>query len=97
MPTLIQNYNWGSSLRNSNPELTRQLAQAYSDTAAVVNTKSSKYVTDGNQKPNVNPPANSDFNKNFEIGDLYVRIDTNTAWIMTSRTTSNAVIWSQIT
>ena len=97
MPTLIQNYNWGSSLRNSNPELTRQLAQAYSDTAAVVNTKSSTYVTDGNQKPNVNPPANSDFNNNFEIGDLYVRIDTNTAWIMTSRTTSNAVIWSQIT
>lgn len=97
MPTLIQNFNWGASLRNANPELTRQLSQAYSDTAIVVNSKSSRYVTDGNQKPNVDPPATSDFNKNFEIGDFYVRIDTDTAWIMTSRTTSIDVTWTQIT
>lgn len=97
MPTLIQNFNWGASLRNNNPELTRQLSQAYTDTATAVNTKSSKYFTDGNQKPHVNPPANSDFNKNFEVGDLYVRTDTDTAWIMTSRTTSNAVTWKIIT
>lgn len=97
MPTLITNYNWGASLRNQNPELTRQLSQAYNDTAQVVNTKTSKYVTDGNQKPHVNPPANSDFNKNFEIGDFFVRTDTDTAWIMTSRTTAEAVTWTQIT
>jgi hypothetical protein len=94
---MIQNYNWGTSLANNNPELTRQLSQAYNDTANVVNTKTSKYATDGLQRPNVNPPANSDFNKNFEIGDFYIRTDTNTAWIMTSRTTSNAVTWSQVT
>lgn len=97
MPTLITNFNWGAALRNSNRELTRQLSQAYSDTANAVNTKTSKYVTDGENKPHVNPPANSDFNKNFEISDFYVRTDTDTAWIMTSRTTSNAVTWTVIT
>ena len=97
MPTLIQNFNWGSSLRNENPELTRQLSQAYSDTAFAVNSKVSKYVTDGAQRPHVNPPANDQFNRNFEIGDVYVRTDTDTAWMMTSRTTSNAVTWTQIT
>lgn len=97
MPTLITNYNWGASLRNANPELTRQLSQAYNDTAQAVNGKVSKYYTDGNQKPHVNPPANSEFNKNFEIADVYVRTDTNTAWMMTSRTTANAVNWTLIT
>lgn len=97
MPTLLQNFNWGSALRESNPELGRQLSQAYTDTALAVNTKSSKYVTDGNQKPNVNPPANSSFNKNFDVGDFYVRTDTDTAWIMTSRVDAENVVWSQIT
>ncbi len=97
MPTLIQNFNWGSALRNENPELTRQLSTAYTETALVVNTKVSKYFTDGDQKPNVDPPANSQFNKNFEIGDIYVRTDTDSAWIMTSRTTANAVTWKIIT
>ena len=97
MPTLIQNFNWGAALRNDNPDLVRQLATAYSDTAQVVNVKVSKYFTDGVQKPHTNPPANSQFNQNFEIGDIFVRTDTNTAWIMTSRTTSNAVTWTQIT
>ena len=97
MPTLISTFNWGSAIRNNNPELARQLSQAYSDTAQTVNTKISKYVTDGIQKPNVDPPASSDFNKNFEIGDIYVRTDTDSAWIMTSRTTSTDVIWTIIT
>lgn len=97
MPALIQNFNWGAALRNSNPELTRQLATAYTDTAQIVNGKVSKYYTDGIQKPHVDPPANDQFNANFEIVDIYVRTDTNTAWIMTSRTTSNAVTWTKIT
>ena len=92
MPTLITNYNWGASLRNENPELTRQLSDAYISTAVVVNTKSTVYSVNG-----ANPPASSDFNQNFSIGDMYVRIDTNTAWIMTSRTTSRDVTWTQIT
>lgn len=97
MPTLITDYNWGSSLRNNNPELTRQLSQAYSNTAFAVNTKVSKYVTNGVDKPNVDPPASSTFNQNFELGDIYVRTDTDSAWIMTSRTTATAVTWTLIT
>jgi len=97
MPTLITNYNWGTALRNSNPELTRQLSDAYTDTAQAVNTKVSKYVTNGSSRPHANPPANSSLNKNFELADIYVRSDTNTAWIMTSRTTAEAVTWTQIT
>lgn len=97
MPSLITNFNWGDPLRNNNPELARQLSQAYFNTAIVVNSKTSKYVTDGNQKPHVNPPANDPFNANFELADIYVRSDTDTAWIMTSRTTTNAVTWTQIT
>lgn len=97
MPTLLNDFNYGSDLRNNNPELNRQLSQAYTATANAVNTKVSKYVTDGTTKPNVNPPASSQLNANFEIGDVYVRTDTNTAWIMTSRTSSIAVTWKQIT
>lgn len=97
MPRLAQFFNWGTVLRNQNVELARQLSQAYNDTALVVNTKVSKYFTDGVQKPNVDPPANSQFNKNFEIGDIYVRTDTDSAWIMTSRTTDEIVVWTIIT
>lgn len=97
MPTILTNFNWGNSLRNANPELTRQLSEAYTNTALAVNTKVSKYSTDGVQRPHVDPPANSDFNKNFEIADVYVRTDTDTAWMMTSRTSSSAVTWTQIT
>ena len=97
MPTLITNFNWGSALRNENPELTRQLSEAYTDTANAVNTKVSKYTTDGVRKPHVAPPANSQFNKNFEIGDIYVRTDNNRAWIMTSRVDAEQVTWTLIT
>ena len=97
MARLIENFNWGSALVNSNPELTRQLSEAFFNTARVVNAKPNRYVTDGKKYPNVNPPANSPFNIEFEISDFYVRSDTNTAWIMTSRTSSTAVTWTQIT
>jgi hypothetical protein len=97
MPTLIENFNWGASLKNSNPELTRQLSEAFFNTARVVNAKPNRYATDGKRFPNVDPPANSSFNISFEIGDLYVRTDTDTAWIMTSRTSSTAVTWTVIT
>lgn len=96
MPRLTQDFNWGKE-QSDNPLLYRQLSEAYSDTAGVVNTKISKYITNGTSKPNVDPPANDQFNKNWEIGDIYVRTDTNKAWIMTSRTTQEAVTWTQIT
>ncbi len=92
MATIPTNFNWGNALYNFNPELARQLSEAYTTKALVLNTKASKYVADG-----ADPPASSTFNKNFDVGDLYIRTDTDTAWIMTSRTTSIAATWTQIT
>lgn len=97
MPTLITDFNWGKKIYDDSPDLTRQLSQAYNDTARAVNTKVSKYTTDGIQRPHIDPPMVDQFNMNFEIGDIYVRTDTNSAWIMTSRTTSTAATWSIIT
>ncbi len=97
MPTLITNFNWGTALKNANPELTRQLSAAYTDTALAVNTKISKYSTNGTSRPHMNPPANDQFNANFEICDVFVRSDTDQAWMMTSRTSSIAVTWTLIT
>ncbi len=94
MPTLITTFNWGSSLNNSNPELTRQLSQAYTDTSLCVNTKISKYVTITDPPDPVTPLQT---NKNFEIGDIWVNKMTDNAWIMTSRTTDLLVTWTQIT
>ncbi len=91
MPSLILNYNFGASLEE-NPVLNRQLSDIYRILAQALNTKVSKFVTSG-----ANPPANDQFNVNFDIGDIYVRTDTDTAWIMTSRKTSQAVTWTQIT
>jgi hypothetical protein len=93
----VTNFNWGTALYDQNRDLMRQLSEAYTNTALVVNTKVSKYVTDGQFKPNVDPPANDPFNRNFEIGDIYVRTDTDSAWIMTSRTSSDIVVWTIIT
>lgn len=92
MPTLVTKFNWGTALENQNRLLTRQLDQAYTDISSCVNTKISKYILNGSD-----PAASSDANKNFEIGDIAVRTDTDTAWIMTSRTSSTAVTWTQIT
>lgn len=92
MPTLITKFNWGSALENQNRLLTRQLDEAYTDIARVVNTKISKYILNGSD-----PLASSDANKNFEIGDIAVRTDTDAAWIMTSRTNSTNVTWTLIT
>lgn len=92
MVTLAQKFNWGQQIIEKQPELFRRLNEAYSDTAQVVNTKVTKVKVTGS-----NPPANSPFNRNFEIGDIYVRPDTNSAWIMTSRTDDTNVIWTIIT
>lgn len=92
MVTLAQKFNWGQQLIDKQPELFRRLNEAYSDTAQAVNTKVTKVKVEGSD-----PPANSAFNRNFEVGDIYVRPDTDSAWIMTSRTDDTNVIWTIIT
>lgn len=100
MTRLNQTYNWGKELANDNPDLYRQLSDVYGDVSRATNTKSSKTVSPNPQIPGddaENPPASSEFNKQFDIGDVYVRTDTDTAWMMTSRTSPTAVTWTQIT
>lgn len=91
MSRLLPNFNYGSEIKNLNPTLYNQLRDSYFDTASVVNTKASKYVT------NVAPPADAAINASLDIGDLWVNSLTDTAWIMTSRTTNTAATWKQIT
>ena len=94
MPRVVTNFNWGSALQNENPNLTRQLSDAYNNTALVVNTKVSKYVTDV-AAPNT--VTENTANKNLEVGDLWINSTANTAYIMTSRTTDLLVTWKLIT
>lgn len=100
MSRINQTYNWGKKLANEDPDLYRQLSEVYARLSRAINTKPDKTVSPNPQVQGStasNPPSNSDFNKQFDIGDVYVRSDTDTAWIMTSRTTPESVTWTQIT
>lgn len=91
MPSLLTRFNFGASLKD-NPDLNRQLDQIYTTIAQIVNGKVSKLILAASD-----PPANDQVNKNFEIGDIAVRMDNNKAWIMTSRTSDLIVNWQLIT
>lgn len=91
MPTLPPRFNFGTEVKNINPTLYNQLNDSFSSTARIVNTKISKYVT------TIDPPSDEAVNQLFEEGDIWVNKSTDTAWIMTSRTTNTAVTWKQIT
>ncbi len=92
MPTLVTRYNWGKGEDAEENRKNRQLSDTFSDIAVIVNNKVSKRVISGQD-----PPASDQVNKNFEIGDVWVRTDTDSAWMMTSRTTDIAVTWTLIT
>ncbi len=91
MPTLPRIFNWGSNVENLNKDLYNQLSKAYTNTSGIINTKISKLILNGS-----NAPASNEINRNYDIGDICVRTDTNTAWIMTNRTSDIAVTWTQI-
>lgn len=84
--------NFGNEVAQVMPQLARQLDEMYTDIANALNLLVKKNVISG-----ANPPANDQRNSFYSIGDITVRTDTNTAWIMTNRTTPNAVTWTQIT
>ena len=84
--------NFGSEIKELSPTLANQLSQMYSDIANAIALGIKKNVISG-----ADPAANDQRNSFFSIGDITVRTDTNTAWIMTSRTTSTAVTWTKIT
>lgn len=92
MPTLVTRFNWGKGEDEEENRKNRQLNDTFTDITIIVNNKVSKRVISGQ-----NPPASDQVNKNFEIGDVWIRTDTNSAWMMTSRTTDIAVTWKIIT
>lgn len=90
--TLPLSRNWGESNLSENPLLINELDDMYFDIANAITPLVKKNIISG-----ANPPANDQRNSLFTIGDITVRTDTNAAWIMTSRTTPNAVTWTLIT
>ncbi len=84
--------NFGREVVSQMPQLARQLDEMYTDIANAF-----QYLVKKNILTGANPPANDQRNSFFSIGDISIRTDTNAAWIMTSRTTPNAVTWSLIT
>lgn len=84
--------NFGSEVRNLSPQLANQLSQMYTDIANSFSQAIKKDVISG-----ADPAAVDQRNSFFSVGDITVRTDTNTAWIMTSRTSPTAVTWTQIT
>lgn len=84
--------NFGSEVLELSPTLSNQLSQMYSDIVNALNLGIKKNVLNG-----ADPAANDQRNSIFSIGDIAVRTDTDQAWIMTSRTTPNAVTWTLIT
>lgn len=84
--------NFGKEIQGISLVLHNQLSQMYTDVALSVNTKIKKNILE-----NVDPLNSDDNNINFSIGDICVRTDTNTAWIMTSRTSNKDVVWTKIT
>jgi hypothetical protein len=92
MPVLSRVFNWGVRIKDMGDDLYNQLSKAYTDTANVVNTKVSKRVI-----ADQDPPASDQVNKNYDIGDVWVRTSSDRAWMMTSRTSDIAVTWTEIT
>ena len=89
---LPQYKNFGQEIREMSPILSNQLSQMYTDIANAINLGIKKNVVSG-----ADPVATAESNKLFSVGDITVRTDTNRAWIMTSRTTADTVVWTLIT
>lgn len=84
--------NFGEEVRELSPVLHNQLSQLYTDIANSLMQAVKKDVVSG-----ANPAAVSQRNSLFSVGDITVRTDTNAAWIMTSRTDPETVVWTLIT
>jgi hypothetical protein len=85
------NKNFGLEIARDQPVLARQLSSMYFDIANAINNLTKKNILSG-----ADPAANDQRNSFYSIGDLAIRTDTDSAWIMTSRTTPNIVVWTKI-
>lgn len=84
--------NFGTEIKELSPTLANQLSQMYSDIVNAISLGIKKNVVSG-----ADPAATDQRNSFFSIGDITIRTDTDTAWIMTSRTTPETVVWTLIT
>lgn len=84
--------NFGTEVARNLPYLARQLDEMYTDIANALTDLVKKDILTG-----ADPAANDQRNSFFSIGDITVRTDTDSAWIMTSRTTPEIVVWTLIT
>lgn len=84
--------NFGREVSEEMPQLARQLDEMYTDIANSINSLVKRNVVSG-----ADPAASAQVNSFFSVGDITIRTDTNAAWIMTSRTTPEAVTWTLIT
>ena len=83
--------NFGSEIKEISPTLANQLSQMYTDIANALTQTIKKNILTG-----ADPAANDQRNSFFSIGDIAVRTDTNGVWVMTNRTTPNAVTWTPV-
>lgn len=83
--------NFGTDVARELPQLARQLDEMYTDIANALNFLVKKNIISG-----ADPSANDQRNSFFSIGDITVRTDTNGVWVMTNRTTPNAVTWTAV-
>lgn len=83
--------NFGKEVADLSPQLVRQLDEMYTDIANSINNLVKKNIVSG-----ADPAASAQVNSFFSIGDITVRTDTNAVWVMTSRTTPEAVTWTAV-
>ncbi len=83
--------NFGREVSEHLPYLARQLDEMYTDIANTINNLVKKNILSG-----ADPAANDQRNSYFSIGDMAIRTDTNAVWVMTSRTTPEAVTWTAV-
>lgn len=84
--------NFGREVSEELPYLARQLDEMYTDIANSINNLVKKNIVSG-----ADPAVTDQRNSFFSIGDITIRTDTDKAWIMTSRTTPETVVWTLIT
>ena len=84
--------NFGDEVLKLSPSLSNQLTQMYTDISLALQNVIKRGVVSG-----ADPLANEQRNSFFSIGDITIRTDTDSAWIMTSRTAPEVVTWTLIT
>ena len=91
MSRLPIRFNFGSAIKTLSDQLYNQLNDSYFSIAAAVNVRPTIRVETGD------PPAQSQANGGLSVGDIWINQTTDSAWIMTSRTSLESVTWKQIT